>query len=730
MISINHDKITKRIESLNLDQKKATLHKNGPAVVFAGAGSGKTRVIITRIASLVSSGVYPQSVLAVTFTNKAAKEMRERLFQIDDGLTRVQVGTFHSACARWLREFSSELGFSSDFTIYDDKDSLQAIKTILKEYKENMLDDSPRDYLNAIGRAKTHACLPVEAEKLLALDPNFFPPLGVEIYKKYQAYLINCNAMDFSDLLMNMLILLRSHKLVRQTLQHRYRYILIDEYQDTNQTQFSLINLLVNKDKNLFVVGDDDQSIYSWRGANPHNIINFSDLYPGAKLYRLEQNYRSSGCIVSAASKMIAKNKTRAPKTLWTKKDFGEKIEYKYEYDAETESWLVADDIFEEKEKYSYDNIAVLYRTNAQSRQIEDTLRKKKIPYRIYGSLRFYDRAEIKDLLAYCRLLVNSDDDIAFRRIINLPPRGLGKKAIETIENCARNQDISLFKATYEVTKQGSSRTNLKLQGFLSLIENFQSFLDKNLLEDFLGHLIEKTNYRPYLEKKYPDQLQDKMSNIHELGAAISEYASEASDVRLAGWLKETALIDNERSENGFSEEEENETVHLMTLHAAKGLEFLKVYIIGVEDGLIPHTNSMDDEAQLEEERRLLYVGITRAQKRLFLISAGRRRVFNGWVSYPVSRFLQEIPKSYIMTKDEDLLGDDEEDENNFCKGDIVYHKQYKSGIVKDVEVEDSGFCQVVVDFKSYGLRKVDKKKIKKITVVKGRGTSQFDNSL
>ena len=731
MVSLNRNEIRSRIESLNSDQKKAALHKEGPAVVFAGAGSGKTRVIITRIASLVSEGVPASSILAVTFTNKAAKEMRERLVAIDPLLQQARLGTFHSVCARWLREFSRELGFTSDFTIYDDKDSLQAIKSILKNYKEDLSGESPRVYLNAISRAKTYACLPMEVEKLIAHDPNFFPPMGVDVYKRYQSYLISCNAMDFNDLLMNMLILLRSHKLVRETLQLRFKYILIDEYQDTNQTQFSLINLLVNKNKNLFVVGDDDQSIYSWRGANPQNIIDFHKYYPSAEVYHLEQNYRSSGCIVKAASQMISKNKTRSPKTLWTDREFGELIELKNEYDAETESWFIADSIVEDKKLYSYNNVAILYRTNAQSRQIEEALIKKKIPYRIYGSLRFYDRVEIKDLLAYCRLLVNKDDDVSFRRIVNLPPRGIGEKALETIENIARDSDLSLYESTCEfLRKEEKSRANLKLKNFISLIETLRSYLDQNILEKFLGELLQKIDYRAYIEKKYPDQFQDKLSNIHELGSAISDYAEENSRPRLADWLKETALVDNEKVEDSFIEEdrERTESVHLMTLHAAKGLEFLKVFIIGVEDGLIPHTNSMNDPFQLEEERRLFYVGMTRAQKKLVLLTAVRRRVLNNWLSYPVSRFLTEIPsecfsrelKSYPLVKEE---------EKTFSRGDLVYHEQYKSGIVKEVD-KDSSFLQVIVDFKSYGLRKVDGKKIKKITTIKGQGSFRYDHSV
>ena len=489
------------LDHLNPEQKEAVLHNEGPSVVFAGAGSGKTRVITTRIIHLMEQGVPPHSILAVTFTNKAAKEMRERLMQLSRDAYRVQVGTFHSSCARWLREFASELGFSSDFTIYDDKDSIQALKSVLKEIAPDIQDHTPKDYLRFIGRAKTYACLPLEVESTLAHEVHNFPPMAVKVYEKYQNYLTNCNAMDFSDLLMNMLILLKNNKLVRQTLQTRFRYILIDEYQDTNLTQFNLINLLVNEKQNLFVVGDDDQSIYSWRGANPHNIIDFQKYYPKAKTYRLEQNYRSSANIVDAASALIKHNKTRAPKNLWTRKDPGEFIEYKNEYDSETEAWFVADSIQAEKSNYSYNNIAVLYRTNAQSRQIEDILRKQKIPYRIYGSLRFYDRMEIKDLLAYCRLIANPDDDIAFRRSLNMPPRGIGKKTIETIEEEARRNDFSLYLAAKQMTTGKPSRTAQKIANFLKLIEDLKSFLKHSPLEDFLVFLLEKSDYRPYLEK-------------------------------------------------------------------------------------------------------------------------------------------------------------------------------------------------------------------------------------
>ena len=714
-------KLEESLALLNPAQKKAVYHDKGPAVVFAGAGSGKTKVITARIAVLIEQGYRPNEILAVTFTNKAAKEMRERVESLSQLGHLVHVGTFHSSCARWLREFASELGFSSDFTIYDDRDSIQALKGVLKKLNIKKEDHSPREYFNAIGRAKTYGWSPKDAQKYLSEYPNVFPPLGAEVYEQYQQYLASCNAMDFSDLLMNTLLLLRRNDKVRSLLQARYQYILVDEYQDTNPTQYALIELLVNQSKNLFVVGDDDQSIYSWRGADPHNILNFEEHYPDAIKIRLEQNYRSSSCIVQAASSMILKNKKRVEKQLWTKNPTGDKIQYTLEYDSESESWWVADHIMEEKHFFPYQEIAVLYRTNAQSRQLEDILRRQKIPYRIYGSLRFYDRSEIKDMIAYCRLLVNQDDDVAFSRILNVPARGIGKKSIEEIDHIAYSQGVSKLQAAKTLSNEKSARSASKVAAFVTLIKRLKLFLESNPLSEFLPYLIKETDYHSFLQKKFPDQLQDKVSNLHELGAAVSEYCASDSQALLAQWLKDVSLAgseDNTSQENG---------VHLMTLHAAKGLEFRKVYIVGVEDGLIPHSNSMENDLDVEEERRLFYVGMTRAREKLFLLSARRRRILNNWQAYNPSRFLKDIAKDTIsglnMSLTEFISDLSKEDSQTSCKhlkvGSSVIHPTYGRGEIKSMS-HDFGVLKATIDFTEFGLRKVQVNHLEAIKSVSG----------
>ena len=391
---------------LNPMQEQAVAHQSGPLVVFAGAGSGKTRVITTRIAKLIDQGVRPNSILAVTFTNKATREMKERIVGLSDRGFLVHVATFHSACTRWLREFADQLGYTTSFSIYADTEVKSALKSILKDLKIDEQEHSIGDYRAAIAKAKTYGWLPSDIDSGVG-QSEIFPPLGVEVYKRYQEGLAQSNSMDFNDLLMNMLLLLRRNEQVRETLRRRYKHILVDEYQDTNPTQFAIINYLVNDDRNLCVVGDDDQSIYSWRGANPSNIMNFKDNFPGATEIRLEQNYRCSGNIIKAATALVGHNKFRVEKTLWTANEAGQKINFSYDYDGDAEAWWVVEQIKDEARSYSYDEIAIFYRTNAQSRILEDSLRKEKIPYRIYGSVRFYDRLEVKDILAYLRLVIN-----------------------------------------------------------------------------------------------------------------------------------------------------------------------------------------------------------------------------------------------------------------------------------------------------------------------------------
>lgn len=698
----DHDDI---INKLNPPQREAVLHEDGPLVIFAGAGSGKTRVISARIANLLKNGVRPRSILAMTFTNKAAQEMRERVAAWTPQGTYVPIGTFHSLCARWLREFSESLGFDSDFTIFDDKDSKSALKKVMESLKIKEEKTSLSDYKSAIGQAKMNAWHPDDALKY----ERFFPPMGVLVYKKYQELLANCNAMDFDDLMMNMLLLLRRDEHVRKTMHNRYEYILIDEYQDTNETQNELVRLLLNGRGNLLVVGDDDQSIYSWRGANPNNILDFNKSYPEAKTIRLEQNYRCTKNIVGAAAALIAHNKKRAEKTLWTDNHDGAALTFRQEYDGAQEAFWVVDQIKMEQFKYSYEKVAIFYRINAQSRQMEDALRKNNVSYKIYGALRFYDRAEVKDIIGYFRLLVNPRDDLAFRRVINVPARGIGDKSVKSIEEVAELHSVSMLKALELMIQDPASRVSARMVAFLNIFQELKKSLQENSMSSVLQDLLNLTDYFAFVKKKYPDTLDDRMANIHELGTALSEYEQSHPDATLLDWLNDVSL-------SGSENDMEAGGVTLMTFHSAKGLEFPRVYIVGVEDGLIPHSQNIDDNEKLEEERRLLYVGITRAMEKISLVAAQRRRIFNYDMVNPPSRFLKEIPLKFFDKPSQNFISSEASGPQNELS--VVYHPAYGKGIVKEVE-QEWGVAKATVDFENFGLRKVPITQLKSIKKIK-----------
>ena len=705
-ISLNSDRAIQVLASLNPIQQQAALIDEGPIVVFAGAGSGKTRVITTRMALLIESGISPRQILAVTFTNKAAAEMRERAKNLTVDASLAMIATFHSACARWLREFAVEIGFTSDFTVYDDNDSQSVLKEILKELNVKV-EDSVSEYKQAIQKMKTLGWSPREAESFEAQYQSQFPAFAVKIYKRYQEKLALANAMDFSDLLMNMLILLRSHKGVRSALQHRYRYVLVDEYQDTNPTQFELIALLVGSQQNLMVVGDDDQSIYSWRGADPSNIINFKSLFPKAVEIRLEQNYRCTGNIVRAANELIQNNKVRAVKKLWTENSPGDLIDYVQEIDGEAESWYVVDQLKSEKNKFSYTDVAIFYRTNSQSRSLEEGLRRQNIPYQIYGSLRFYDRAEIKDILAYIRLMVNDSDDVAFRRVVNVPTRGIGDKAVDNLSEFASVRGLPLLKAAFLCVSENTPKMAAKLQPFVSIIKDLREKLKDCELADIVPRILEISDYRRHLETKHSEEAKDKLANVHELGAALADYEEVNPNGQISQWLQDISLTG--------SEAESSSGVSLMTLHSAKGLEFPRVYIVGVEDGLLPHTNSMDYAEDLEEERRLFYVGMTRARQHLTLTSARKRRVYQNWMANSPSRFLSEIPKELLKVfglentspnTTEEKIYETWEDSKDIESGSSVSHPAFGKGTVESLESE-FGTKKAIVRFDSFGLRKI-----------------------
>lgn len=710
-------------EKLNPAQKEAAAHTDGPLVVFAGAGSGKTRIITTRIAHLINQGVRPWEILAVTFTNKAAGEMKERVESLCPEAKRSTITTFHSACAKWLREFASELGFQSNFSIYDDKDSNKLLKKIIKE--ANPQGDIPNlltEMKGFLHLVKTNGYFPSDVERLHQELSHVIPTGGVALYRLYQEQLANCNAMDFGDLLLNILLLLRRNKVVSKILTSRFRYILVDEFQDTNRTQFEIIRRLSEHHGNLFVVGDDDQSIYSWRGATPSNIIDFQQNFPGAKKIALEQNYRCTGNIVKAASTMIALNKNRADKTLFTNEDDGAAIDLHIESDGEMEAWWAINSIKKEKSEFPYDNIAIFYRTNSQSRVLEESLRRENIPYTIFGSVEFYDRMEIKDVLAYLKVLVNPNDMVSITRIINTPTRGIGKKAIETIERETKSRNKPMMDVIAELAEEKIPRVSTKLQFFVDLMAALKKDLLSLPLPEVIETLLEAIEYPEYVKRKFPDQYIDKMDNIHELGSGIAEYAKKDPKATLDQWIESITLVRDRQDEDTVV------GVSLMTLHMAKGLEFDRVYLTGVEDGLLPHRNSVEDPQQLEEERRLLYVGITRAKKKLSLVGASRRRTFNNYVVNSPSRFLSEIPPetldvSYAAKQILDAYSDEEEepDSEYMCedeeysyepdpttiqKGASVQHPTYGKGVVEGFDTK-FGQTKIIVKFYDFGYRKI-----------------------
>jgi DNA helicase-2/ATP-dependent DNA helicase PcrA len=712
------------LEGLCPIQREAAAHVDGPMVIFAGAGSGKTRVITRRIAHLIESGVPPWQILAVTFTNKAAGEMRGRVEALTPFGSRALISTFHSACARWLREFADEAGFTSDFTIYDDSDTVSALKAVLKELDvkldKNLTVGDFRAFLHDV---KTEALFPNERETINRLYGKSMPPGALNVYKRYQEKLAASNAMDFDDLLMNMLLLMRNNARVRAAMQQKYRYILVDEYQDTNKTQNELLTIVAASHRNLCVVGDDDQSIYSWRGATPANILEFNRTYPDAKVLKLEQNYRSTSTIVDGASSVIANNTKRAAKKLWTANDRGEAIQFRIEADEEVEAWAVARSILDEINSYPLREVAIFYRTNSQSRPLEEALRRDRIPYRVYGALRFYDRAEIKDLMAYMRLLANPADDVSLRRVVNVPTRGIGDTAVDQLAREATARGKPMLATLRQMADENAPRVGPKYRAFAELLDELKSELKSGGLANFVESLVKLTGYRTWLENKFPDKVVDKLENIHDLAGALAVFEEEGSKKgleALSDWLQSVTLV--------TTEDENAQGVSLMTLHSAKGLEFDRVYIVGVEDGLLPYGSSAEDEADLEEERRLFYVGMTRARKKLSLSSAFRRRVFNNTMANMPSRFLKEIPRE-LMANDVNHKAvveawrhghDDDEFERDHVRGgrsggsqawdpavgDRVTHPTYGSGIIDQI-IDEFGHVKAVVEFDGLGKRKV-----------------------
>lgn len=640
-------------DTLNEPQREAARHTDGPLLILAGAGSGKTRVLTHRIAYLIEElGVNPWNILAITFTNKAAGEMRQRVDNlVGFGSESIWVSTFHSMCVRILRRFIDRLGYDSRFTIYDTDDQKTLMKAVCKKVDIDTKQFKERMLLSVISSAKNEMILPEEFE--LNAGGDFAQLKIAKVYREYEAQLKANNALDFDDLLVKTVQLLQTQPDVRENYQERFRYIMVDEYQDTNTVQFKLVSLLAGKYRNLCVVGDDDQSIYKFRGANIRNILDFEKEYPDAKVIKLEQNYRSTGNILNAANGVISNNKGRKDKTLWTANGEGEKISLRQFDTAYDEAEFIAEDIKKEvRDGASYNDNAVLYRTNAQSRLLEEKFIAMNIPYKIVGGINFYARREIKDILAYLKTVDNGQDDLSVRRIINVPKRGIGLTTINRIQESADERGISFYEALLAPEMiPGAGRSASKLDSFAALIEYFKGQAEKESLTDLLNEILDMTGYAQNLEADDEIDAESRLQNIEELLNKAAAYEEDCEDrgekATLSGFLEEVALV-----ADIDSLEEDQDYVVLMTLHSAKGLEFPHVYLAGMEDGLFPSymTITGDDPEELEEERRLCYVGITRAEQQLTLTCA-RKRMVRGETKYNnISRFVSEIPPELLDT--------------------------------------------------------------------------------
>jgi len=638
-------------DKLNEPQREAVYHTDGPLLILAGAGSGKTRVLTHRIAYLIGErGVKAWNILAITFTNKAAEEMRQRVDNlVGFGAESVWVSTFHSACVRILRRFIDRLGYENHFTIYDTDDQKTLIKEVCRKVDVDTKVFKERSLLSAISSAKNEMILPDEFE--LNAGGDFAKMKIAKVYREYEAQMRANNALDFDDLLVKTVQLLQTQPDVLESYQERFRYIMVDEYQDTNTVQFQLVSLLAGKYKNLCVVGDDDQSIYKFRGANIRNILDFEHEFPDAKVIKLEQNYRSTGNILNAANSVIANNRGRKEKSLWTENGEGELIRLRQFDTAFDEADFIGEDIKSAvRQGGSYNDSAVLYRTNAQSRLLEEKFIAMNIPYKIVGGVNFYARREIKDLLAYLKTIDNGRDDVAVRRIINVPKRGIGLTTINRIQESATERGIGFYEALLAPGLiAGVGRSATKLDSFAALIEYFKTLAEEMNITDLLQEVIEKTGYVESLENEDKEEAKTRKENIDELISKAATYEESCQDkdekATLSGFLEEVALV-----ADIDSLDEDQEYVVLMTLHSAKGLEFPRVYLAGMEDGIFPGYMSINagDREELEEERRLCYVGITRAEQELTLTSA-RRRMVHGETQYnPMSRFVKEIPRELL----------------------------------------------------------------------------------
>ena len=690
------------LSTLNDKQKEAVEWPDGPILVLAGAGSGKTRVLTTKLAYLVNEkGVNPYNILAITFTNKAAKEMKERSFKmLGSDAYHMQISTFHSLGLLLIRENYEKLGFDKNFTILDSDDSLTIIKKILKDMNLDPKVYNPRAIRNKISSAKNEL---MDSNYYSRFANSEYEEIVLEVFKRYEQKVVKNNSMDFDDLLLLPIKLFKKYPDVLEKYQDRFKYILVDEYQDTNEAQYILIKMLSKKYKNICVVGDLDQSIYGFRGANFRNILNFEKDYPDAKVVPLEENYRSTGNILNVANDIIKHNKQRKEKKLWTKNDNGPKIRYHRAYDEKDEANYVMEEIRKlivSGEPKS--SIAVLYRTNAQSRNMEEALLRDNIPYKVVGSFYFYNRKEIKDLISYLKLIYNSNDDVSLLRIINVPKRQIGPKTIENLATKAMEKGVSL----YEAIDSG------KELEFKKLIEKLKDESENVSLTELVEMILVESGMRKELESSKTLEAEVRLENLEEFKSITKNFEENNGVISLEEFLLEISLVsDIEEHKNN------NDVVTLMTIHSAKGLEFDHVFIIGLEEGLFPHMNSLNSSDEIEEERRLCYVAVTRARKTLTLVNAERRMLYGNTNCNPPSRFISEISDEYLdkdIKEDNKFNRDEMIDETaEYSVGDHVIHDIYGEGVV----VALGGSVLSIAFSHPYGIKKIMKghKSIRKV---------------
>ncbi len=640
----------KLLNGLNDEQKKAVQATEGALLIMAGAGSGKTKVLTQRIAYLLmEKQIAPWNILAITFTNKAAREMKERVRAILGGTAdNVWISTFHSMCVKILRRDIDRIGINRNFSILDTTDQLSVIKSIMKDQNLDTKQFEPRAMLSYISRAKNELQTP---EQFVSKADGFREKIAGQIYEEYQKRLLRNHSLDFDDLIMTTLHLFERVPEVLEYYQQKFQYIHVDEYQDTNTAQYLLVKMLANRLKNLCVVGDSDQSIYKWRGADIENILSFEEDYPNATVILLEQNYRSTKTILYAANHVIRNNHSRKEKNLWTANEEGTKISYYRAASEWEEAYFVVKQIQEaiNRREKIYSEFAVLYRTNAQSRVIEETLLKANIPYQLVGGTKFYDRKEIKDVLAYLRLISNPDDDMSFIRVVNVPKRGVGASSLNKIAEYANQNNISMFKALGEADFIGLPvRVLTPLVTFYEQICGWSAQQEYLTVTELVEEVLEKSEYRKMLQLEDTLESQSRLENVEEFLSVTQHFENINEDKTLLNFLTDLALIaDIDQVDN---EEEKTNAITLMTLHSAKGLEFPVVFLIGMEEGIFPHSRSLADEEEMEEERRLAYVGITRAEKTLYITNAQMRMLYGATNTNPASRFISEIPEDVLKT--------------------------------------------------------------------------------